>query len=268
MLLLIRSLIGAAVGLAMIVVVWLRLSVKHVPAYPPSPDALSPATARGLVERLAVEERVSTADLAADLAPSSVSSFQLQIDGQSFFPRILDDIRAAQTSVHIAEYGIKPGQLADELVPILQDKARQGMPVRLVVDRLGSSVDFASKGLFDQLVGAGVQVVQNDVVLIDRDGLLGGKRWIDWRFDELGRIDHRKLFVIDGRVAWLGGAGIEDHFLNGTFHDVMVRVEGEAVWQLQSVFMSSFRLLGGPLPTSPSDIDPYFPAPSAGAIRT
>jgi cardiolipin synthase len=268
MLFLMRSLIGAVVALAIIVVVWLRLNVKHVPTFPPPVDALSPAAARGLVERLAVEERVSTADLAVAMAPSSVSSFQLKIDGKSFFPGILDDIRAAQTSVHIAEYGFKPGQLADELVPILQDKAGQGIPVRLVVDRIGSAVDFTSKAMFDQLVGAGVQVVQNDAALIDRDGLLGGDRRVDWRFDELGRLDHRKLFVIDGRIGWVGGAGLEDHFLNGTFHDVMVRVEGEAVWQLQSVFMTSFHLLGGPLPTAPADLDPYFPAPPAGTIRT
>jgi cardiolipin synthase A/B len=262
------SLIGAVAALAILVIAWLRLSVKHVPNYPPPPDALSPAAARGLVERLAAEERVSTADLAVALAPSTASSFQLEIDGQNFFPRILDDIRAARASVHISEYGVKPGRLTDELVPILQDKARQGIPVRMVVDRLGSAVDFGSKSMFDQLVGAGVQVVRNDAALIDRDGLLGGDRWIDWRFDELGRIDHRKLFVIDGRIGWVGGAGIEDHFLNGSFHDLMVRVEGEVVWQLQSVFMSSFRLLGGPLPTASADIDPYFPAPSAGTIRT
>src|SRR5687768_16069882 len=103
MLLLVRSLIGAVVGLAIIVVVWVRVIVKHVPAYPPSSDALSPATASELVDRLAIAERVSTADLAVDFAASSVSSFQLAIDGPSFFPRILDDIRAAQTSVHIAE---------------------------------------------------------------------------------------------------------------------------------------------------------------------
>src|SRR4051812_3121780 len=210
MVLLMRSLIGAVLALAMVVVVWLRFSVRHVSAYPPSPDALSPATARELVERLAVEERVSTADLAVALAPTTTSSFRLGIDGPSFFPQILDDIRAARTSVHIAEYGFKPGQLADELVPILQDKARQGVPVRLVVDRFGSAVDFASKDMFDQLVGAGVQVVQNDAALVDRDGLLGGDRRVDWRFDELGRIDHRKLFIIDGRIGWVGGAGLED----------------------------------------------------------
>jgi cardiolipin synthase len=110
--------------------------------------------------------------------------------------------------------------------------------------------------------------VKNDAALIDRDGLLGGEQWIDWRFDELGRLDHRKLFLIDGRIGWLGGAGLEDHFFDGRFHDVMVRVEGEAVWQLQSAFMGSFRLLGGPLPTATADIDPYFPTPSAGTIRT
>jgi cardiolipin synthase len=256
------------VALAIVVLAWLRVSVKHIPAYPPPPDALSPSAARKLVERLAGEQRVSTADLAVHLAPTTTSSFQLEIDGKNFFPRIFDDIRAARTSVHIAEYGIKPGDVSDELVPILQDKARQGIPVRMVVDRFGSSVDFASRELFSKLVGAGVQVVRNDAALIDRDGLLGGDRWIDWRFDELGRLDHRKLFVIDGRTAWLGGAGVEDHFLDGRFHDLMVRVEGEAVWQLQSAFMSSFRLLGGPLPTAPADIDACFATPAAGTIRT
>src|SRR3954454_8786382 len=186
MMLLMRSLIGAVVGLAIVVVVWLRLSVKHVPAYPPSPDALSPAAARGLVDRLAVEERVSTADLAVDFKPSTASSVQLEIDGPNFFPRIFDDIRAAQTSVHIAEYGFKPGQLADELLPILQAKARQGIPVRMVVDRFGSAVDFRSKGMFAQLVGAGGWGVQNDAAPTAGGGLLGSDRWIGWRFDELG----------------------------------------------------------------------------------
>src|SRR6188768_1419688 len=97
------------VALAIVVLAWLRVSVKHIPAYPPPPDALSPSAARKLVERLAGEQRVSTADLAVHLAPTTTSSFQLEIDGKNFFPRIFDDIRAARTSVHIAEYGIKPG---------------------------------------------------------------------------------------------------------------------------------------------------------------
>src|SRR3954452_20945765 len=145
-----RRLIGAVVVIVAVVVAWLLLSVTHVPTYPPPPDALSPVAAREMVEQIAVAERVSTTDLAVDLEPSTASSVQLEIDGQHFFPRILDDIRAAQSSVHIAEYGVRPGKLADELVPILQEKARQGIPVRMVVDRFGSAVDFESKGMFDQ----------------------------------------------------------------------------------------------------------------------
>ena len=63
--------------------------------------------------------------------------------------------------------------------------------------------------------------------------------------------------MIDGKVAWIGGAGIEDHFENGGFHDVMVRVTGNVVRQAQSVFLMSFRAQGGPLP---ADLSKYFPA--------
>ena len=55
--------------------------------------------------------------------------------------------------------------------------------------------------------------------------------------------------MIDGAVAWTGGAGIEDHFRNGGFHDVMVRVTGAVVRQAQAAFLTSFRGHGGPLPT-------------------
>ena len=75
----------------------------------------------------------------------------------------------------------------------------------------------------------------------------------------MGRADHRKLYVIDGSVAWTGGAGIEDHFENGGFHDVMVRVTGDVVRQAQAAFLTSFHGHGGPLPT---DSSAYFPEPA------
>ena len=75
-----------------------------------------------------------------------------------------------------------------------------------------------------------------------------------WNLRGLGHIDHRKLVVVDGRVGWVGGAGIEDHFQDGRFHDLFLRVEGPVVAQLQLVFVASFRWLGG-------EIDP------AGARR-
>ena len=80
----------------------------------------------------------------------------------------------------------------------------------------------------------------------------------------VGRADHRKLYVIDGTVAWTGGAGIEDHFQTGKFHDVMMRVTGDVVRQAQALFLMSFRAHGGPLP---ADLSEYFPVqPDAGTI--
>lgn len=78
---------------------------------------------------------------------------------------------------------------------------------------------------------------------------------------ELGRVDHRKLSVVDGSVAWIGGAGLEDHFEDGGFHGVMVRVTGDVVRQAQAAFLASFQGRGGPAPNYvshlfPEQIDP------------
>src|SRR4029079_4770827 len=78
---------------------------------------------------------------------------------------------------------------------------------------------------------------------------------------------HRKLYVIDGTIAWTGGAGIETHFYDGRFHDVMTRLTGDVVRQTQAAFLTSFHAYGGVLPTGPGSLAPYFPAPAtAGEI--
>ena len=64
--------------------------------------------------------------------------------------------------------------------------------------------------------------------------------------------------MIDGAVAWTGGAGIEDHFRDGRFHDVMTRLTGDVVRQAQAAFLTSFHAHGGELP---ADLSPCFPAP-------
>ena len=112
--------------------------------------------------------------------------------------------------------------------------------------------------MFTGLAAAGAQIVVNDVLPPDRRGLFPDGLRIDRRQDELGRADHRKLYVVDGAVAWTGGAGIEDHFHDGGFHDVMVRVTGDVVRQAQAAFLTSFHGHGGPLP---ADLSPLFPEP-------
>ena len=74
-----------------------------------------------------------------------------------------------------------------------------------------------------------------------------------WAPSQLGHFDHSKLVVVDGRIGWIGGAGVEDHFDDGRFHDLFVRVTGPVVSQLQLVFAASFRWLGGAIPSGQLD---------------
>ena len=159
---LLPPLVASIAVLGVGVAVWLLVPPERRPAYPPPADARSAADAQSVVAPLAVAERVGRADLAIPFAPSRTSTVELLIDGRSFYPRILDDIGAARSSVHIIQYGIRPGQVVDRFRPLLKEKVRQGVAVRLIVDQLGSGIDLSTCPLFVDLAAGGVQVVRND----------------------------------------------------------------------------------------------------------
>jgi cardiolipin synthase len=237
--------------------------------YPPPADAVPPDLAESVTARITSQPAVDREDLPVSLAPSQTASVQLYVDGKNFFPPMLADIQGAKSSVHFEEYGFTSGQVADMFVPALSQKAQQGVPVRIIVDRFGSHVDTDSRPIFDTLTAAGAQVGVNYPLLFSWVGLLGTNQTIDWRFQQLGHFYHRKMFIIDGQVAWIGGAGLEDNFYDGSFQDVFVRVTGDAVRQLQLVFLTDFRFHGGQLPSGPGALDAYFPAPTeSGSIPT
>jgi cardiolipin synthase len=154
--------------------------------------------------------------------------------------------------------------VGDAFAETLIRKAADGVPVRLVVDRQGSDPERSARPLYDRLTAAGVEI---GVVRATRPrvpaGTLGGDGPTRWNLAGLGHIDHRKVVVVDGRVGWVGGAGIEDHFQDGRFHDLFVRVSGPVVAQLQLVFLASFRWLGGTVPAE--QLDTLFPSLEPGA---
>ena len=162
---------------------------------------------------------------------------------------MLRDIVSASSSVHINQFGFRPGLVGDEFAEALVAKAAEGVRVRLVVDRQGSDPERGARALYDRLTAAGVEVC---VVRATQPrvpvGPLGGGGAKRWNLAGVGHIDHRKVVVIDGRIGWVGGAGIEDHFQDGRFHDLFLRVEGPVVAQLQLVFLAGFRWLGGDCP--------------------
>jgi cardiolipin synthase len=196
---------------------------------------------RDRAERL-LHSPVQLRDLALVFDETAAAAVDVHVGGSSFFPLILDDIASATSSVHINQYGFRPGEVGERFARALLAKAGEGVSVRVVVDRIGSRPG-RSGGFYERLRAGGV-----DVRVVRAPG----------------RIDHRKLFVIDGRVGWVGGAGIEDHFADGRFHDLFVRLTGPVVAQLQLVFLASFRWLGGTI--APQQLDAGFPEREPGAI--
>ena len=93
--------------------------------------------------------------------------------------------------------------------------------------------------------------------MIARSGTVGARKF-EPNPEDLLHFDHRKMVVVDGRVGYVGGSGIEDHYNDERFYDVMCRVEGPIVAQLAAVFLISWRNNDGPPPDDP-ELARYFP---------
>ncbi len=253
------AVVGLLAALFFVLVYRQVLGITQRPSWPPPAGAVTGASAQAATEAFDAEGGKRPHDAALDLAWSTAATIDPWVEGANFFPRIFADVEAARSSVHILMFGWREGEVGTRLAELLEKKLDQGVEVRVIVDRFGSRPYQEAQEMFTRLADAGAQIVVNDVFPIDRDGLFPDDRSFDWRQDEVGRADHRKLYVIDGKVAWTGGAGIEDHFENGGFHDVMVRVTGDVVRQAQAAFLTSFRGHGGPLP---DDLSRHFPEPT------
>jgi len=212
--------------------------IEQRACWPPPPDAVTPEEAQAATEAFA---GTHANDAALPFAWSTAATLEPWAEGTNFFPRIFADVEAARSSVHILMFGWREGKIGMRMAELLERKLAAGVEVRVIVDNMGSKPHGAAKEMYSALAQAGAQIEVHDFR------------------DNPGRVDHRKLYVIDGAVAWTGGAGIEDHFEDGRFHDVMVRVTGDVVRQAQAAFLTSFRGHGG---TLPADLAHLFPAPA------
>ena len=234
------------------------LGVTPRPSWPPPPDAVTSGGAQAATEAFGARTGARPHDAALASRGRRRRRSNRWSKARTSSRASSPTSRLPGSSVHILMFGWREGEVGMAMAALLERKLAEGVEVRVIVDGLGSRPYQQAREMFARLAAAGAQIVVNDVLPLDRDGLFPGGQRIDWRHDELGRADHRKLYVLDGAVAWTGGAGIEDHFRDGGFHDVMVRVTGDVVRQAQAAFLTSFHGHGGPLP---ADLSPCFPAP-------
>ncbi len=195
---------------------------------------------------------------------------QLLADSASIMRALIADIDAARTSVHMEFYIWSAGGFVDELVAALIRACVRGVSCNVLMDSLGSRAFFRSEALAG-LRRAGANVVE--VLPVNPLRAL---------FVRLDLRDHRKIAVIDRRVAYTGSMNIADpRFFKqdagvGEWVDAMVRIEGPAAWVLEAVSLSLTALQTGadfappPPPELPRTGDSHvqiFPSGPQGATR-
>ncbi len=167
-------------------------------------------------------------------------------NGQQFYPALRDAIRAAEVSVNLEAYIFSSGKVADILIDALIDRAKAGVEVRLVLDAIGGSG--LRRACRARLRDAGCQIHFYQPIT-----------W--YRLHRINNRTHRELLVVDGTVAFTGGAGIADWWMwpEGNcppWRDTVVRLEGPIVAALQGVFAENWLECCGEILTGPR----HFPA--------
>lgn len=183
-------------------------------------------------------------------------------DWQQVFARLIADIEAAQSTIHLEFYIWSDGGEADRVVDALVHAQRRGVTCRVLVDALGSHRFLRGK-MCKRLREGGVHVVA---------ALPGGLFRLPFvRFDL--RL-HRKIVVIDGRIGYTGSLNLVDpRFFKkdagvGEWVDAMVRLEGPAVEAMQIIFLADWYV------ESHTELDHLLetadavPQPSRGDIET
>ncbi|MCB9895214.1 MAG: cardiolipin synthase [Planctomycetes bacterium] len=162
------------------------------------------------------------------------NTLELIDDANRFFDRLIADIDAAQSSVHLEFYIWEPGGRTDDVVAALLRAAGRKVTCRVLVDDVGSS-DFASHPSWEQLRAGGVKVVPMLEV-----------GFIRTFFARVDLRNHRKIAVIDGSIGYTGSQNMADPALFmkdaelGEWIDAMVRITGPAVEALQVTLLADW----------------------------
>jgi cardiolipin synthase len=182
---------------------------------------------------------------------------EILTNGAQFYPAMRDAILAAESSVNMETYIFKKGEAAKMLVDAMVARARAGIEVRLTLDWVGSFMMVFGAPL-RQLRDAGCDVQ-----------FYQGLTW--YRFHRMNNRTHRELLVVDGRVAFTGGAGVADQWLRPhrrqpAWRDTMARIEGPIVAELQGVFAENWLECCGEILTSPRHWPPLHGAGGTEAM--
>lgn len=159
---------------------------------------------------------------------------------------MLEDLQKAEKFIFLEYFIIEEGIFWNGILDILKEKATRGVEVRVVYDDVGCMLTLPGD-YYKTLQSYGIKAVRFSPLKGQAD-------------NEFNNRSHRKIMVIDGKVGYTGGVNLADEYINekklfGKWKDVGVRLEGEAVVQLTSIFLADYELN---VKTPVEDFSPYF----------
>ena len=170
---------------------------------------------------------------------SNDNSVTLLMSGQEKFDDMFAAIRQARSSVHLEYFNFRNDSIARLLFDLLAEKAAQGVEVRAIFDGFGNDSNNRplKKHHLKEIRATGVQIYEYDPIRFP---------WINHVWTR----DHRKIVIIDGKVAYTGGMNVADYYINGTevvgeWRDMHCRIEGEEVNTLQRIFLKIWKKVSG-----------------------
>ena len=163
-------------------------------------------------------------------------------NGWHFFQSLYDTIRLAKSFILIEFYIIRNDQTGAAFAALLAEAVGRGVRVMLIYDYIGCIETPAD--YFRNMARQGIELIPFNVPSFRR-----GLRWFDRR-------DHRKMVIIDGNLAFLGGFNVGDEYSGLAqspyrFHDIGFSISGSAVRELVSIFSETWQMEEGKLPALP-----------------
>ena len=170
---------------------------------------------------------------------SNNNSVALLMNGHEKFDDMFTAIRQARSSIHLEYFNFRNDSIARRLFKLLGMKVKEGVEVRAIFDGFGndSNNNPLRKTHLEQIRNMGIEIFEFDPI----------------RFPWLNHVwsrDHRKIVVIDGKVAYTGGMNVADYYINGTevvgeWRDMHCRIQGEEVNTLQRIFLKTWNKVSG-----------------------
>jgi cardiolipin synthase A/B len=215
-----------------------------------------------LEKQIALEQELSSSPL---VVGNKVTLLQ---DGPATYAAMFDAIRGAKDHINVESYIIDDDALGREFASLLLERQARGVQVNLIYDSIGALS--TPRAYFDRLMEGGVRVLEYNPV--SPAALI--------RPASLNQRDHRKLLIVDGRIAFLGGINISSVYSSGSsagtsrararrssgWRDTDIQVEGPVVAEFQKLFIQTWNKQHAP-PLAARDYFPQLAAQGNDIVR-